>query len=208
MHADHFVEGATLEPMASPPKNRRQALYDEYLAVPEYRRAEIIDGTLYVMSRPAPRHANATSVLGSELNAAFQRARGGPGGWWILDEPELHLVPLEPLSPDIAGWRVERMPDLPSTAHFELAPDWVCEVLSRSTESIDRTKKLPIYARHGIGHVWLIDSIEKFLEAHILDDQHGGHRVTIYDRDARVRIAPFEAIEIDLAALWSAPAPR
>jgi len=125
--------------MATPAhQDRRQALYDAYCAVPSHQRAEIIDGTLYVMPRPAPRHANATSVLGGELNGAFQRGRGGPGGWWILFEPELQLVPLEPMVPDLAGWRVERMPTLPETAYFSTAPDWICEVLSKSTEDVDR----------------------------------------------------------------------
>jgi Uma2 family endonuclease len=168
--------------MSAPPDpDRRQALYDEHCAVPPPLRSEIIDGTLYVMARPAPRHANATSVLGGDLNGAFQRGRGGPGGWWILFEPELQLVSLEAVSPDLAGWRVERMPALPATAYFELAPDWVCEVLSKSTESIDRYKKMPLYAAHGVRHV------------------------RIYEGDAPVRAEPFTAIEIDLAALWGSP---
>ncbi|MBA3456523.1 MAG: Uma2 family endonuclease [Deltaproteobacteria bacterium] len=188
--------------------DRRQALYDAYIAVPEDQRAEIIDGTLYVSPRPAPRHANATSVLGGELNGAFQRGRGGPGGWWILDEPELQLVAQEPISPDLAGWRVERMPTLPELAHFTLAPDWICEVLSRSTETIDRTKKLPIYAAHGVGHVWLIDPIAKSLEVHALDDQRRWRNVRIYEGDVCVRAEPFAAIELDLAGLWTTPAVR
>jgi Uma2 family endonuclease len=190
--------------MATPaPKDRRQALYDAYCAVPSHQRAEIIDGTLYVMSRPAPRHANATSVLGGELNGAFQRGRGGPGGWWILDEPELQLVPLEPMAPDLAGWRVARMPTLPDTAYFSLAPDWICEVLSKSTESVDRDKKLPIYAAHGVPHVWLIDPIAKTLEVHSLDDDHRWRDVRVYEGDMRVHAQPFDAIELDLGALWA-----
>jgi Uma2 family endonuclease len=189
--------------MATPAhRDPRQALYDAYCAVPEHQRAEIIDGTLYVSPRPAPRHANTTSILGGELNGAFQRGRGGPGGWWILDEPELHLVPLEPISPDIAGWRVERMPTLPETAYFTIAPDWVCEVLSKSTETVDRTKKLPIYAAHGVSRVWLIDPIAKALEVYALGDDYRWHDVRIYEGDVRVRADPFAAIELDLAALW------
>lgn len=177
--------------------------------MPDHQRAEIIDGTLYVSPRPAPRHANATSVLGGELNGAFQRGRGGPGGWWILFEPELHLVPLEPMSPDLAGWRVERLPALPETAYFTLAPDWVCEVLSKSTEAVDRTKKLPIYATHGVRHVWLIDPIAKTLEVHTLDDDGPRWRdVRLYEGDARVRAEPFTAIELDLAGLWIPAPPR
>ena len=182
--------------------DRRRALYDAYCAVPEHQRAEVIDGTLYVSPRPAPRHANATSVLGGELNGAFQRGRGGPGGWWILDEPELQLVEFEPIVPDLTGWRIERMPTLPDTAYFTLAPDWICEVLSRSTESIDRHKKLPLYARHGVRHVWLVDPVAKMLEVHTLDDDHRWRDVRIYEGDVRVRAEPFAAIELDLSALW------
>src|SRR5262245_36147925 len=104
--------------MAQAADDLRRALYEQYLAVPPNRSAEIIHGTLYVLPRPAPRHSNAASVLGGELSGPFQRGHGGPGGWWILDEPELHLVPLEPIVPDIAGWRVEKMPQLPDTAYF------------------------------------------------------------------------------------------
>ncbi len=188
--------------MATPAKpDPRQALYDAYLEVPDHQRAEIIDGTLYVSPRPAPRHALTTSVLGSDLNTAFQRGRGGPGGWWILFEPELQLEPFAPMAPDLAGWRVERMPELPDTAYFTLAPDWVCEVLSKSTERIDRDKKLPIYAAHGVAHVWLIDPIEKTFEVHALRE----HRVQLHQGDAVIRVDPFAAIELELAALWSSP---
>jgi Uma2 family endonuclease len=190
--------------MATPaPHDRRQALYDAYCAVPEYQRAEIIDGTLYVLPRPAPRHANASSVLGGKLNGAFQLGDGGPGGWWIIDEPELHLVPLEPMAPDLAGWHVERMPALPETAYFTLAPDWICEVLSKSTEAVDRNKKLPLYAAHGVPHVWLIDPLAKTLEVHTLDDDRRWRDVRVFEGDARVRADPFAAIELDLAALWA-----
>ena len=191
--------------MATPAAHhdRRQALYDAYCAVPEHQRAEIIDGTLYVSPRPAPRHTNATSVLGAGLNGPFQLGRGGPGGWWILDEPELHLVALEPMAPDLAGWRKERMPTLPETAFFTLAPDWICEVLSKSTETVDRTKKLPLYAAHGVAHVWLIDPIAKTLEVHSLGDDRRWRDVRIYEGDTCVRAEPFAAIELDLAALWA-----
>ncbi|HUQ04941.1 MAG TPA: Uma2 family endonuclease [Kofleriaceae bacterium] len=191
--------------MVQPLRNRRDELYEEYQAVPSHLHAEIIGGTLYVLPRPSPRHANASSVLGGELNGSFQRGRGGPGGWWILFEPEIHLDPKEPIIPDLAGWRVERMPELPETAYFPLAPDWACEVLSRSTERIDRDEKLPYYARHGVRHVWLLDPIDKRLEVHTLDDDRTWRAVRIYQGDTTVRAEPFGAIELDLSALWSAP---
>jgi Uma2 family endonuclease len=185
--------------------DERDERYQAYLRVPANLRAEIIHGTLYVMSRPAPKHANAASVLGIEIGGAFQRGRGGPGGWWILDEPELQLVPKEPIVPDLAGWRVERMPELPDTAYFTLVPDWVCEVLSPSTERLDRDEKLPYYAEHGVCHVWLLDPIDKRLDVHTLDPRTKRWReVRTYQGDA-VRAAPFDAIELDLAALWSPP---
>jgi len=191
--------------MVKPAQDRRQALYDAYRAVPTHQRAEIIHGTLYVSPRPAPRHANATSVLGGELNGAFQRGRGGPGGWWILFEPELQLVALEPMAPGLAGWRVERMPTLPETAYFTIAPDWICAVLSKSTEAVDRNEKLPIYAAHAVGHVWLIDPIAKTLEVRVLGEDHRWREVRVYEGDVRVRAEPFAAIELDLSGLWAAP---
>lgn len=191
--------------MADAAKDRRRALYEAYCAVPSHQRADIINGTLYVMPRPAPRHANAVSVLGADLNASFQRGRGGPGGWWILDEPELHLVELEPVAPDLAGWRVERMPSLPDTTFFGVVPDWICEVLSRSTERIDRNEKLPIYASAGVRHVWLVDPIEKTLETYTLADDNRWREVHIYRENDRIRAAPFDAVELDLSALWSPP---
>jgi Uma2 family endonuclease len=191
--------------MAQPVEDPRHALYESYRRVPSHQHAEIVRGTLYVMPRPAPRHANASSVLGVELGGPFQRGRGGPGGWWILDEPEIHLVPLEPTIPDLAGWRVERMPELPDGAYFTQPPDWACEVLSRSTERVDRDEKLPLYAEHGIAHVWLVDPLAKTLEVHALGDDRRWREVRIHQGDVRVRAAPFEAIELDLSALWGAP---
>jgi Uma2 family endonuclease len=192
--------------MVQPARDRRDELYEAYLRVPAHRHAEIVNGTLYVMSRPAPRHASATSMLGVEIGGPFQRGRGGPGGWWILDEPELQLVPKEPVIPDLAGWRVARMPALPDTACFTLVPDWACEVLSRSTEKLDRDGKLPYYAEHGVRHVWLLDPIDKRLEVYSLDvEARRWREVQIHHGDTAVRAAPFDAIELDLGALWSPP---
>src|SRR5574337_1332992 len=155
--------------MVQPARDPRDELYEEYLRVPSHLRAEIINGTLYVLPRPTPPHTYAASGLTGELRGPFQRGRGGPGGWWILVEPELHLDLKQPIAPDLAGWRVERMPELPKTAYFTLAPDWICEVLSPSTETLDREDKLPYYASHGVRHVWIVDPIEKRLEVHTLD---------------------------------------
>jgi Uma2 family endonuclease len=199
------VETVLISSGMAQPVDPRRALYEAYLEVPAHQCAEIIEGTLYVTPGPGPQHANAASVLGGELSGPFQRGRGGPGGWWILDEPELHLVDLEPMVPDLAGWRVERMPELPKTAYFAILPDWICEILSKSTEQIDRQKKLPIYAKLGVRHVWLLDPIAQTLEVHALGSDARWREVRAYRAGDRVRAAPFEAIEIELAALWSSP---
>ena len=177
-----------------------RATYQDVLDTPEPLVAELIGGTLYTHPRPAPRHATATSRLGFELGGPFDRGRGGPGGWRIVDEPELHLGDEVPV-PDMAGWRRARMPVLPDTAYFTLAPDWVCEVLSPSTRKLDLVRKRPIYAREGIAHLWLVDPVERILEAF---EAREGQWVLIasVEDDDPVRIAPFEAVTFSLGELW------
>jgi Uma2 family endonuclease len=181
---------------------RRRATYSDLHAVPDRLVAEILDGDLFTSPRPAPRHARAASSLGGELYGPFDRGRGGPGGWVILDEPELHLSG-DALVPDLAGWRRERLPELPEVTAFELAPDWVCEVLSPSTAPLDRTRKLPIYARERVSHAWLVDPGLKTLEVLRLDG--GGYRIVgAWYGEAIVQCEPFEAHPIHLVDLWCA----
>lgn len=179
----------------------RPATYQDVLDAPAHLVAELIGGELYTHPRPAPRHAAAASVLGMDIGGPFHRGRGGPGGWWILDEPELHLRQ-NVLVPDLAGWRRERMPEQPSTAYYELAPDWACEVLSASTARVDRVLKVPIYARERVPHVWLVSPTEQTLEVLALDGP-SYRLIATYGGDARVRAEPFAAIELELAALWT-----
>jgi Uma2 family endonuclease len=135
-----------------------------------------------------------------DLGGPFDRGRGGPGGWIILYEPELHLHG-DVLVPDLAGWRRERMPEMPHAAAFELAPDWVCEVLSAGTEAKDRGRKMPIYARERVSHLWLLNPIERFLEAYRLE--HGQWLLLgTWSDDAKVRAEPFDVHEVELAGLW------
>ena len=179
---------------------RPRATYQDVLDAPPHRVAEIVDGVLYTQPRPASPHALATSSLGSDLSGPFQFGRGGPGGWWIIDEPELHLGE-DILVPDLAGWRRERMPDYPDVAYFTLAPDWACEVLSASTRKIDLHGKRPIYAREGVGHLWLVDPVDRTLEAFKLRDGQWVLLATAKDDDP-VQVRPFEAITFSLADLW------
>jgi Uma2 family endonuclease len=185
---------------------RKRATYADLLAVPRHLVAEIIGGVLQTHPRPAPRHALASSVLGGRIGRAFHEGDGGPGGWWILDEPELHLLDgAEVVVPDLAGWRAERMSTLPETAYFTLPPDWLCEILSPSTEADDRTDKMPVYAAAGVGHAWLLDPIVRTLEIFRLESGRWV-LVTTFKGDAVVRAEPFDAIELDMGALWRGPA--
>lgn len=178
----------------------RPARYEDLFTLPENRVGEIIAGTLHSSPRPAPGHAQASSVLGADLGSPFGRGHGGPGGWWILDEPELHLHD-DVLVPDLAGWQRTRLPALPKTAWFEIAPDWVCEVLSPTTARTDRALKLPLYAAARVSHCWLIDPDTRTLEAYANQDGHWLLLGTWADKD-QAAIDPFAAITLDLAGLW------
>ncbi|MCA1733676.1 MAG: Uma2 family endonuclease [Acidobacteria bacterium] len=181
-------------------KAKRGADYADVVAAPEDRIAELVFGDLWLSPRPSVRHANATSLLASDLSEAFHRGRRGPGGWWIWFAPELHLRG-DVLVPDIAGWRRERLPELPEGVGIELAPDWLCEVLSPATERFDRYEKLPRYAEEGVAHLWLIDPIEKRLEVFRRVDRAWA-LVEEYRGAATVVAPPFEAVSIELAPLW------
>ena len=180
----------------------RPATYDDLVALAENLVGEIVDDELWASPRPAPRHSTAESALGAILMPPFHFGKGGPGGWRILTEPELHLGS-QVLVPDIAGWRLERMPKLPDTAYFSVAPDWVCEVLSPSTARLDRAKKLRIYAEVGVGvgHAWLVDPILRTLEV-LRRDGTAWTLLTTHAGDGLVRVEPFHAVELDLGLLW------
>ncbi len=183
---------------------RKTDPFAELAALPRHMVGEIIDGVLYAQPRPSLRHVQASSVLGEELGPPFKRGRGGPGGWIILDEPELHLGPRpDVLVPDLAGWRRERVPELPDADYFALAPDWVAEVLSPSTQRIDRAHKLGIYRREGVSHVWLVDPAARTLEIFRLAGEVYVWVATHAD-DAAIRAEPFDAIELQLGLLWQA----
>jgi Uma2 family endonuclease len=185
--------------MSSP---KRRATYEDLMQVPDHLVAEIIDGELVTSPRLATPHARAYSVIGQDLSPFDRRpgSPGGPGGWWLLDEPELHFGE-DVLVPDLAAWRQERMPTIPRAPFIALAPDWACEVISPSTGRIDRSRKMHIYARERVRNLWFVDPLARTLEVYRLEGDrwivastHGGDEI--------VRAEPFDALEIGLERWW------
>jgi Uma2 family endonuclease len=175
---------------------------EAYRNAPDNLVAEILDGELSLMPRPKPRHAKVATRLAGALRAFFDPDDGEPGGWVVLIEPELHLGPRpDVVDPDLAGWRRERLPEEPEEAAIRTPPDWVCEILSDSTEAMDRGAKRRIYRREGVGHLWLCDPRIRTLEVYRLE---GGRwaELDTFEGDIKVRVEPFEAIELDLARIW------
>jgi Uma2 family endonuclease len=182
------------------PSVRRPATYQDVLDAPENMVAELIEGALHLHPRPSLPHGLAGSSLGDELISPFQKGRGGPGGWWILAEPELHLGS-DILVPDLAGWQRERMPQFPTAPWTDLAPDWVCEILSPGTRRVDLTDKRRLYAEAGVAHLWLIDPVDRTLEAFALRDS-AWTLIAALEDDEEARVAPFDAIAFPLSVLW------
>ena len=184
----------------------RPATYQDVLDAPPHQVAEVLAGTLYTQPRPTMRHAWASSGMGAKINPPFNYGDGGPGGWWIVFEPELHLGP-DIVVPDLAGWRRTTMPTYPDTAYCEIAPDWVCEVLSPSTRRIDQNEKRTIYARDGVTHLWFVDPDPQILEVFELYEGRWLLRATLCG-DVSVSQPPFEAISFPLDALWPERVPE
>jgi len=175
------------------------ATYKDLLEVPENLVAELIDGELYTWPRPGSPHARAGTALAGIVFRHFDQGEEGPGGWWIVAEPELHLSGV--YVPDIGGWRRERMPEYPDTSGCTVRPDWVCEIQSPGNARHDRVIKLPKYAKDGVPYVWLLDPLLQTLEVLRLENDRwivAGN----YGGDDKVRAEPFDAVELNLAVLW------
>ena len=179
---------------------KRPATYADIEAAPEDVIAEIIEGALVTQPRPSPRHNAAASALGLELGGPFQKGIGGPGGWVFVVETEIQIGE-HLLVPDIAGWRRERLSGYPDRNYFTVVPDWICEVLSRSTERRDRTVKTRIYADARVPHLWLLDPRAQILEAFRLRDGEWS-KTGAWSAGEIVRAPPFDAISFSLADLW------
>lgn len=179
---------------------KHRATYHDLTALPDDVLGQIVGGELYATPRPAMPHTFAASDLFGALHGPFRKGAGGPGGWWLLFEPELHLGS-DVVVPDVAGWRQERMPTRATTAAIELAPDWLCEILAPSTVYIDRGPKMQLYAHVGVPHVWLVDPIARTLEVMRLRDGTWSV-IAVHGGTDKVRAEPFGAVELDLADWW------
>ncbi|NEV61420.1 Uma2 family endonuclease [Thiorhodococcus minor] len=186
----------------SPQAARKLSVYEQLMALPEGLTGEIINGQLRAQPRPSWAHGLAASRLGADLEGPYGRGRGGPGGWWIIDEPEVHLVlDTEVVVPDIAGWRRERMPIPPQGHKIQIVPDWICEIFSPSSKSTEREEKMPLYAHYGVQFAWLVDPKTRTLEAYGLAGAVW-HPIGVFRDDDTVTVAPIDAIVIRLADLW------
>lgn len=185
----------------------KRATYADIEALPKNYVGEILLGVLHAHPRPALPHTRVASSLGGELHGPFNTGRSGPGGWLILDEPELHLgTDPDVVVPDVAGWKRTRMASVPAKAFLTLAPDWIAEIVSPSTEAEDRGEKMTIYARENVPHAWLVDPLIRTLEVFRLDGETW-RMIKTWHGDVKVRAEPFDAIELDLALLWEALPP-
>ena len=181
----------------------RLATYDDLLGLAEDVRAEVLAGQIITSPAPLPMHARAQRALGRFIGGPFDDddGCGGPGGWWILPEVDVRLAPHDVVRPDVAGWRRERLPAPWNTRPIDVVPDWICEILSPSNAAHDRVTKAKLYAEHGLPHLWLLDPAERVLEVFQLTDGRWTC-VGSYDDTATERIAPFEAIELSVGALF------
>lgn len=173
-------------------------------ALPTGVKGEIIDGVLYAMTRPRPKHQALGTRLAASLEPPFGRGgsgEAGPGGWWILAEPGIELPRSPEVSPDLAGWRRERLTELPD-GPITLVPDWVCEILSPTTRRHNLLVKAPYYASIGVTHLWLVDLDARAL---LVSRLEGGAWRDLQrfgdERDARA--APFEDVTLDVAGWWT-----
>ena len=184
---------------------RRLATWEDLLATPQDgRKYEILAGELEALPSPLPGHRFVQGLLVSELVSPFQRGRGGPGGWWILIEPDLFLGPNDVVAPDLVGWRKERVKEFPAKRPITIVPDWVCEVLSPSNQRRDRIQKANLYLTVGVGHFWIVDVAERTLEAY--DSRDGAWvRLGAWTDGDTPRIPPFESFELDVGGILPPP---
>jgi len=183
-------------------KGKKPATYEDIEELPFGGVAERLEDELYASPRPAFGRLRVEFRRGSLLTLPFERAQGGPGGWWFLDEPELHFR-THVVVPDLAGWRRERVPEPsnPETPWQTEAPDWVCEVLSPFTWNTDRVLKLPLYHVEGVRHAWVIDPLRRTLGV-FRSGLSGWEQASLHQGNDTVLAEPFDTVPLRLGLLW------
>jgi Uma2 family endonuclease len=176
-----------------------EELYEQIRALPERLTGEILEpGVVRTMSRPGKRHRRA-ALNCSHLLGRFNANVGG-SGWWIEIEAEVRFPGGRLTVPDLCGYRVERVPDLPDENPLTILPDWCCEVLSPTTAQDDRAIKLPLYARSGVTWSWIVDPMRRLIEVFETIDGRAALTATAKDNE-RVALPPF-AEEIAVGTCW------
>lgn len=170
-------------------------------ALPANMKGEIIEGVLYAMTKARSPHQVVSTRLSADLMNPFERGRGGPGGWWIISEPGIELANTPEIVPDIAGWRKERMLELPRDTSILTVPDWVCEILSPTTRRHNLLIKMPYYAKVGVKHLWMVDLDARALMVYRLG--RDWERVASYGDETEARIEPFDAVPLDVSSWWA-----
>ncbi len=189
--------------MAEAVRKIENATMADLEALPANVKGEIIDGVLYTQHRPYAHHQFTLMAICSEIYKPYRLGERGPGGWWILPEPGIELPNAPEVSPDVAGWRCERMPELPDDNEpIRVVPDWICEIFTKRTRAYALHTKKPFYARIGVEWLWYVD-----MEAETLTVQrlHQGKwlELGVYAGDLCVRAEPFDVVEINLGRWWS-----
>ncbi len=192
-------EGRYHPRMAEPMK--RPAGWLDVLAAPEGLKAEVLDGALMMSPRPKPQHGRTQGLLFTHLCEPFDLGVGGPGGWWLVIEPDVLFDPHNIVSPDLCGWRRERMPELPDESPVGLTPDWICEVISPSSSRRDRLAKADLYLRGGVPHYWILDPADRLLEA-FAADKGKWLRLGAWSDGDLAAIPPFEAVTLEVGSLF------
>lgn len=191
------------------------ATYEDLLALPEGVRGEVIGGELVIvpptvptdggarMMSPSalPRHGRVQRALSRYIGGPFDDDIEGPEGWWIFNECDVAVTVHDVLTPDMLGYRRARMPNFPDDRPLTIPPDWVCEILSPSTERRDRTVKADLYHLAGVAWYWLVHPERRMLEAWAREDE-GWRRLGAWTDEQRARITPFDEVELDIARLF------
>ena len=188
--------------MTTAERQRPTTTVDEWLREPAEKRYELIDGDLIEKAAPDFSHGSAQAGLIAHLHPWFHQRDGGdrPGGWWIASEVDVVLDD-NGFRPDIAGWRRERVPEMPKTRPVRVRPDWICEIVSESNATTDTIKKLRRYHQAGVPHYWLLDPATRTLAVY-RHAAEGYQSVLVAEAGETARAEPFEAIELRIAALF------